>query len=67
MEIKNPRVMYAGCGHFEEDLGVLMMVENTAVYKTTDGGATWKKYERSQKLTWQDQDLYYKVIQILFI
>ena len=44
MEIKNPRVMYAGMWTFRrrpwrfDDGG-----KNTAVYKTTDGGATWKK------------------------
>ena len=44
IEIKNPRVMYAGMWTFRrrpwrfDDGG-----KNTAVYKTTDGGATWKK------------------------
>ena len=44
IEIKNPRVMYAGMWTFRrkpwrfDDGG-----KNTGVYKTTDGGTTWKK------------------------
>ncbi|MGB1830968.1 MAG: VPS10 domain-containing protein, partial [Flavobacteriaceae bacterium] len=44
MENENPRIMYAGMWTFRrkpwrfDDGG-----QNTAIYKTTDGGATWKK------------------------
>ena len=44
MENDNPRIMYAGMWTFRrkpwrfDDGG-----KNTAIYKTTDGGATWKK------------------------
>lgn len=44
MENENPRIMYAGMWTFRrkpwrfDDGG-----KNTAIYKTTDGGATWKK------------------------